>query len=56
MASLYTHLLFMHGHLTDVALVQRLAALPEPGTPAKRPPRPALPAVGLTLLRWVRLR
>jgi len=43
MASIFTNLAFMHGHITDVALARRLAGLEEedgqptkPSTPAKR--------------------
>lgn len=30
MSSLWTNLLFMHGHITDLDLARRLAAAPEP--------------------------
>lgn len=43
MASIFTNLAFMHGHITDVALARRLADLDEdegqptkPSPPAKR--------------------
>jgi hypothetical protein len=41
MASIFTNLAFMHGHITDVALARRLAGLEEEGGQATKPPRPA---------------
>lgn len=32
MSSLWTNLLFMHGHITDPALARRLAETPKPPT------------------------
>ena len=40
MASIFTNLAFMHGHITDVALARRLAGLEEGAQPTK-PSRPA---------------
>ncbi|HEY4144823.1 hypothetical protein [Pinirhizobacter sp.] len=63
MASIFTNLAFMHGHITDVALARRLADLPEtivqptkPSRPAKRekvgaPREAAKKVTGITALR-----
>lgn len=41
MASIFTNLAFMHGHITDVDLARRLAGLDEKGVQPTKPPRPA---------------
>ena len=41
MASIFTNLAFMHGHITDVALARRLAGLPETTVQPSKPARPA---------------
>ena len=41
MASIFTNLAFMHGHITDVDLARRLAGLGEEGVQPAKPPRPA---------------
>ena len=41
MASIFTNLAFMHGHITDVALARRLAGLPEDNVQPTKPSRPA---------------
>ncbi|HMH68911.1 MAG TPA: hypothetical protein VK519_13440 [Pinirhizobacter sp.] len=41
MASIFTNLAFMHGHITDVALARRLAGLPEDNAQPTKPSRPA---------------
>lgn len=46
MSSLWTNLLFMHGHIADVDLARRLADVPEPkprpGGKRERTEKPAL--------------
>ena len=48
MSSLWTNLLFMHGHITDLDLARRLANNPAPNTPVsgkrQRTPKVATPA------------
>ncbi|MDO1528936.1 hypothetical protein QMK61_08870 [Fulvimonas sp. R45] len=45
MSSLWTDLLFLHGHIHDPALARRLARLdPTPKPGRKRPSAPAAPA------------
>jgi hypothetical protein len=50
MASIFTNLAFMHGHIADVALARRLAGLEEEGAQPTKPSRPAkrekVPGVG----------
>jgi hypothetical protein len=41
MASIFTNLAFMHGHITDVDLARRLAGLEEVGVQPTKPARPA---------------
>jgi hypothetical protein len=41
MASIFTNLAFMHGHITDVALARRLAGLEEDSSQPSKPSRPA---------------
>lgn len=41
MASIFTNLAFMHGHITDVDLARRLAGLDEEGVQPTKPSRPA---------------
>jgi hypothetical protein len=41
MASIFTNLAFMHGHITDVALARRLAGLPDVPVKPVKPPAPS---------------
>ena len=57
MSSLWTNLLFMHGHIADADLARRLAEMPQPSSrpsgkrqrrksePAARSCKPAAPAL-----------
>ena len=44
MSSIYTNLLFMHGHITNLELVRRLAETPPapPPSKGKRQPTPSV--------------
>lgn len=51
MSSLWTDLLFLRGHITDLKLLRRLAARPQPH-PHPRDTVQARPAAGRSRLGW----
>jgi len=57
MSSLFTNLLFLHGHITDPELARRLAQTPapKPGPKGKRERTPSLMATAVKTLAPTKL-